>query len=324
MVTLLLFDRFAGLKARVAHERLGTFPTRVERLRGLVPDDVELWCKRDDESGGPYGGNKVRKLEFILADAKARGFANVATVGGIGSHHVLATGVYGAKLGLGVRAVVFPQPINDHVEQTRRLDRAVGVELRETGGMFGVPLACLKERRRASTLWVTGGGSSVLGTLGYVEAGLELRAQVERGELPMPDLVYVAMGSCGTVAGLLVGLAGDNAPTVVAVRVVDRPLSNGRKARGLARRVQKFLGDERPLAPLKVEHGQFGKRYGEGTAASHAAVERAKTAGLILEETYTGKAFAALLADADSGALANKRVLFVHTYSSADLSALLK
>src|SRR5262245_57377016 len=94
-----LFVEHPELAERLPWLSLGNFPTRVEKIEGLLPKSVELWVKRDDESGALYGGNKVRKLEFLLGAAKAAGCTRLATLGGTGSHHVLATARYGQAHG---------------------------------------------------------------------------------------------------------------------------------------------------------------------------------------------------------------------------------
>jgi 1-aminocyclopropane-1-carboxylate deaminase/D-cysteine desulfhydrase-like pyridoxal-dependent ACC family enzyme len=311
---------------------LGHFPTRVERLAGLLPPSVELWVKRDDESGALYGGNKVRKLEFLLAEARARGAHRLVTLGGIGSHHVLATAIYGREAGFAVDAVVFPQPLTDHVREQLLADVAAGATLWPTRGYFGVPFRVWRTRRAPDVAWITSGGSSPIGSLGYVSAGLELLEQIARSELPPPDVVYLALGSCGTAAGLLVGLCG--APslprldaTVVGVRVVDRVVSNARVTRRLAARTASLLAargaewfNRLALPHFAVEHRFFGGAYGRATPAADDAVARAAAVGLRLEPTYTGKAMAALLSDAAAGLLDGKRVLFLHTYNSVDLT----
>ncbi|MGZ3407456.1 MAG: 1-aminocyclopropane-1-carboxylate deaminase/D-cysteine desulfhydrase [Polyangia bacterium] len=330
-----LFRAFPALAQSVPWMALGRFPTPVARVEGLVPGPVELWVKRDDESGVAYGGNKVCKLEFLLAEARARGARRLVTLGAIGSHHVLATAIYGRQAGFAVDAVVFPQPLTAHVREQMLADVAAGATLHPTSGYLGVPLAVWRGRRASDAAWIPSGGSSPIGSLGYVSAGLELLEQSARGELPRPDVVYVALGSCGTAAGLLVGLAG--APSLprldarlVGVRVVDRLVSNARVTRALAARTAALLAargehwfDQFTPPPFTVEHRFFGGGYGRATAASDDAVARAAAAGLLLEPTYTGKAMAALLADAASGALDGKRVLFLNTYSSVDLTSLL-
>jgi len=116
---------------------------------------------------------------------------------------------------------------------------------------------------------------------------------------------------------------------VVAVRVVDRVASNARRVRALVAEIEDRLrppgggAHERPLPVFRVEHRFFGGAYGRSTPAADQAVQRAAGAGLRLEPTYTGKTFAALLADAKAGRLAKKRVLYWHTYNGVDLSALI-
>jgi D-cysteine desulfhydrase len=330
-----LFRAFPQLAACVPWLSLGRFPTRVQRLEGLLPPSVELWIKRDDESGASYGGNKVRKLEFLLAEARAAGARRLVTLGAIGSHHVLATAIYGRQAGFAVDAILFPQPLTPHVREQLLADAGAGATLIPTRGYAGVPLALWRRRRAPDAAWIASGGSSPVGTLGYVSAGLELLEQIGRAELPPPDVIYAALGSCGTAAGLLLGLSG--APSLpalpaqlTAVRVVDRIVASARATRRLARRTAALLAERGadwfnhcPLSSLRVEHAQFGGGYGRATAASDAAVARAAAVGLVLEPTYTGKAMAALLADADAGRLDGKRVLFLHTFSSVDLAPLL-
>jgi D-cysteine desulfhydrase len=317
-----LFRAFPALEGRVPWVSLGRFPTRVERVRGLLPDAVELWVKREDESGGPYGGNKVRKLELLLAEARAAGATRVATVGGIGSNHVLATAVYARALGIEVEAVLFPQPVTDHVRRQLLADAAAGLRFRPTRTIVGVPFASIAARLGGAR-WIPGGGSSVTGTLGFVSGACEIREQMARGELPPVDVVYAALGSCGTVAGLAAGFAGTDVE-VVGVRVVDRLIANLSRTRALARAALARIGvDQKFPLRLRVEHGQFGGLYGRSTPAADEAVARAAGVGLQLETTYTGKALAALLADARAGRLDGKRVLFLHSYSSADFAPLL-
>ena len=107
---------------------LGTYPTPIERLEALSRPGCGLWVKRDDLTSALYGGNKVRKLERLLADAKEKGAERILTVGAVGSHHVLATAVYGKRAGLAVEAVLVPQPRTDHVVDDLRADLAQGMK----------------------------------------------------------------------------------------------------------------------------------------------------------------------------------------------------
>ncbi len=323
-----LFDALPSLRGKLPHLPLGRFPTRVERIEGVAP--CELWVKRDDDCATAYGGNKVRKLEFLLADARARGKTRLVTVGGWVSHHVLATAIYGAAHGFAVEAVLFPQPVTERVRANLLALAATGARLRAAASYAGVPLKVVRARLGGDAAWIAPGGSSPVGTLGWASAGLEIAAQVRGGALPAPDVVYAALGSCGTVAGLWLGLRMAGMPArVVGVRVVDRVVTNRRAVVKLADATARLIARHAPLpslaeAELVVDHRFFGGGYGHSTAEAEAAIAAAAKAGIALEPTYTGKAFAALLADARAGLLDGKRVLFVDTYNSVDVSTLIQ
>jgi 1-aminocyclopropane-1-carboxylate deaminase/D-cysteine desulfhydrase-like pyridoxal-dependent ACC family enzyme len=306
---------------------LGKFPTPVERAKGVSRSTgAEVWIKRDDLSAPDYGGNKVRKLELLLGHAVARGCARVITLGALGSHHALATTLHARKAGLDVTLVLYPQPIDAHVADDLLADHALGARLvRSNGPARAFLLAGRELLRPGRAELIPPGGSSSLGTVGHVEAGLELAEQIHAGELPEPDEVYVAFGTGGTAAGLALGfaLAGLRS-TVIAVRVVPAIVANapllaklGRGARALLRRGGARL--PRVRSRIELEPRFLGPGYGVATDASRAAVERfMKEDGLQLETTYTGKTAAALLARARSG----KTMLFWDTFSSADIAPL--
>lgn len=309
---------------------LGTFPTPVERLPGLSAGlGAEVWVKRDDRSGVRYGGNKVRKLELLLADAVARGRRTLVTIGAYGSHHALATAIYGRALGLDVALALYPQPITPHVLDDLLLGQVHGARLIHVRWTALAPLVAVTAAAAAERgELIPPGGSSARGTLGYVEAGLELAEQVARGELPAPDAVVVAAGTCGTAAGLALGLelGGLHAARVVAVRVVPAAVASRPLLRRLdlgARRLLRESGARLPRRrPVEVELDphELGGGYGVDTPSARDAVARFGAAGLELETTYTGKAAAALVRLA-AGPLRGKRLLFWHTLSSVDLRA---
>lgn len=319
--------RFGDL--RLPWVSLGDFPTPVQPLEALSRSSgAECWIKRDDLSGSRYGGNKVRKLELLLASAMARGRRGVVTIGAYGSHHALATALYGRAVGLDVTLVLYPQPVTPHVLDDLLLDHASGARLVWSPHAALAPLIA-----RLHALWtprtelMPAGGSSALGTLGYVEGALELAEQVARGELPAPDCVVVAAGTCGTVAGIALGLelAGLRA-RVVGVRVVPAPVTNMLLVRRLeltARRLLRASGARwsrtRPVQ-VEIDPHELGAGYGVDTPAAREAVSRFAGHGLALETTYTGKAAAAFARLAASPALRGERLLFWHTFSSVDLS----
>jgi 1-aminocyclopropane-1-carboxylate deaminase/D-cysteine desulfhydrase-like pyridoxal-dependent ACC family enzyme len=309
---------------------LGQWPTPLVRLDGLSRDlGLELWVKRDDISALGYGGNKVRKLEFVLGEAQALGARHLLTIGGIGSNHVVATGYYGARLGMETHAVVVPQPMTEHVERNISLGRDLGIDLIPCSNRLAVPWVVARVKRSLNDVYlIPPGGSSPVGTVGFVVAALELRQQLEAGLMPRPRAIYVALGSGGTAAGLALGMAVAQLEIeVFAVRVVERWLINKTVTRLLALRTARLLrrcGDQVPARPfpLHVVGGYLGASYGSPTPAAEAAVRLAtRQEGLRLETTYTGKTLAALIDRCVSGEQEGP-LLWWNTFNSRDLDRL--
>ncbi len=288
-------------------------PTPVDRVAD------RLWVQRDDLSDGRYGGNKVRKLEHLLAIA-ARRRGTVLTAGAIGSHHVVATAVHARQLGLEVEAVRFDQPMTDHVAAMAAKAEALGVTSVMAPSSTAMPFVLAQRwsrlARRGGTL-ITPGGSTPVGVLGYVGAGLELADRFAAEGWDEPDDVVVALGSGGSSVGLSVGvaLAGWRHATVVAVRVADRIVTNGPVLRGIETGVRSLLalgGGLPPPARWTIDGRWFGPGYGHPTAEGTAAAERAAGLGLRSEPTYTAKALAAAFERLDAG----RRVVFLQTLSA--------
>ena len=322
-----LFDAFPALVERVPRIPLARLPTPLERLplaRG------EGWVKRDDVTGELYGGNKVRKLEFILPAARAAGAQRLITVGAFGSHHALATTVYGRALGFDVTVVLLPQSMTPHVQEVLDAMHAHGAEIRLVRSPAAVPagIAAAKLAHRRERLRVVPpGGSDPIGTLGYVNAALELVAQCEVGLAPVPAEVHVAGGTLGTAAGLAVGFAIAGLPTqVVAHRITSRVITNRRQARILTDGVLDILATGAPrgalptraevLRRLRIEHGEIGRGYGFETDAGTAATDwLLSNASVAVDATYTAKAAAGFLAAARLG---HEPLLYWHTLSSVN------
>ena len=316
--TLPLLLRYPSL-AWVPRVRLGAFPTPVERLpsgRGA------LWIKRDDLSGTPLGGNKVRSLEFLLAGL-ARG-DEVVTTGARGSTHALATAVYGRALGARVTVVRWPQEMNPEAYQVAAAIRGVAAEVRDARSTLGALAlgAWLRLRRRAR--WIPPGGTSARGALGHVNAALELAEQVSAGRLPMPARIVVPLGSGGTAAGLALGLAIAGMETTVCCAVVaPRIVANKRRVLSIAARCARFIergtGTAVPRpdpARLVVDRTQYGGAYGRPTnAGKDAARWLLDSAGIAIDTTYSAKAFAAAMANA-ANERASGPTLFWLTYDA--------
>jgi D-cysteine desulfhydrase len=348
---------FPKARERLPFVRLGTYPTPVERLAATeraaaLPPGTELFVKRDDLSGEPWGTSKVRKLEHYFGEALACGARRVATVGPLGSNHALATAIYSRALGLEAHLFLWPEPPTAKVRETLLVEAAMGARLSLVGTLDERALGGVAEASRRSTIegtesaiddreaagkeagtyFIPPAGTDAVGAMGYVECGLEIAGAAARGNYPAPDFVFVAGGTGGVAAGLAVGLALAGLPArVVAVRAVAREVLSDARLVLLARRVHERLAGaaDRPLpAPppgrerFRILHAHAGAGYGRPTAeAASAAALLRETAGLDLDPVYTAKAAAGLLAFA-RGEGAGRRLLFLHTYGSRDLSAI--
>lgn len=329
-----LFSRAPALEPALPRVSLGEFPTPVQRL--VIDDGTgprNILVKRDDMCAAGYAGNKVRKLEFLLAEARRCRADRLITVGAAGSHHAFATSYHGRRAGFDVSLVLFPQSLTPHVREMLLLDHAAGAELRWAGGVAAVPWAVWRARiahRRQRPYVVPPGGSDGIGTIGYVNGGLELAGQIAAGVMERPGRIHVAAGTLGTAAGIAIGLAwaGVRIP-VAATRITPLVVTNERVLARLVRRTLGRLAEQGAQPPsarevlelLDLRHDQVGAGYGHATAAGRQAEDVFGRAGLRLEATYTAKAAASVLADtADDGP-----PLFWHTLSATqpcDLAAI--
>ncbi len=325
-----LFSKYEGLERKISWISLGNMPTPVQRLDNLSKHtSAEIWVKRDDLTSPVYGGNKVRKLEFVLADALAKRKKTIVTMGGIGTNHGLAVTIFGKQLGLNTALKLMEQPVNEHVLENLRLFAAYGAHMQYCGGMARIAweYGVASSWRHPGAYRVPAGGSSSLGELRYVDAGLEIAQAIENKEFPVPEKIFVAAGTCGTMAGLALGLALAEIPTTVVGVCVTPPFIANRKvtlklagkALNLMRRYDPAIPDV-SLASERVimDENYYGGGYGQETDECREAVSLIKdTEGLVLETTYTGKALAALL---DCAKQAKGPILFLNTFSSANLS----
>jgi len=333
-----LFERYPAMRGALPFVSLGDFPTPVQRMARLEsdlgPEAPALYIKRDDLSGQIYGGNKVRKLEFLLGRALQDGCKEVITFGAAGSNHTLATALYARQVGLKCISMLVPQPNAHSVRRNLLMSLRAGAELHAAPGMLSTVLATfwqLGKHRFAQGRFpyvIPPGGSSPVGMLGFVGAAHELKRQIDSGALPEPDYIYAASGSMGTVVGLLLGLqAAGLRSKIVAVRVTARQYSSLRKAKRFFHSANMLLRGADPAFPdaafpadaFEFRHEFYGGEYARYTEEGMRAVRRLReTEGIGLEGTYTGKTFAALLADTASGRLRGKTALFWNTYNAVD------
>ena len=309
--------------------QLCDLPTPFESLEGPSEDyDVALSVKRDDLTNPVYGGNKVRKLEFLLGRALAEERTAVLTFGAYGSNHALATAVHARGAGLEPHVVLSPQAPTPYARATLLAHAGLGTVIHLAEGWDGARAAveARAELRSSGTdpLVIPMGGTDATGVLGYVNAALESHAQREA------DVMYVAGGTLGTALGLALGLAAVGASTrVVAVRVTPAEVAHEQYARKITAETVAHLREADPSFPaltlddlaFDFRHDWFEPGYGVVTPETLESVGAGGHAGLVLETTYTGKAYAAMLADARRGDLAGRRVLFWDTYNSAAMPA---
>ena len=295
--TLPIVERFPAL-AGVPRVSFGRFPTPVQSLAALAPN---LWIKRDDLSADPMGGNKVRALEWLLAGAMPGD--RIVTVGSAGSTHALAVATYATRLGARVFVGRWRQEMNGAATEVSRHIEQVA----ERAPIHRTPLGAYAwawTQRARGARWIAAGGTTPLGILGHVNGGLELAAQVARGELPLPRAVIVPLGTGGTAAGLSLAFAIAELDTrVVGARVVPKIVGRRGRVVRLANRAAALL--ER-LSSERVPHvnersievvdytfgGAYGRETSHGRNAAHRLIE---ATGIALDATYSAKAFALAL-----------------------------
>ncbi|MEY4548011.1 MAG: hypothetical protein RL685_4206 [Pseudomonadota bacterium] len=313
--------------------RFGSYPTP---LRKVELPSGELWLKDDGQSALLYGGNKVRKLERLLALAQRQDAKRLLTIGAAGSHHVLATCVFGAQLGLPTCAVLTPQPWSAHAEDTLRASLHAGLEAAPASSGLDA-IRRLRRERRSGDFLIGPGGWGLAGTWAYRLAVDELKEQLRQASVEQLDGIVVAAGSGSTAAGLLAGVLETRiARQVIAVQVAPNPLLRaiitGQALNALWRHGRP-LHTWQALACLEIESGFVGAGYGHSSARAETAWALARSFGLALEPTYTAKALAAALerTGATEPGVARSKLrlhqrhtyLYWHTLSSVPLTALL-
>lgn len=322
--TLPLFARYPELAPHLPWLPLADLPTPVARLPGLASG----WVKRDDITHPVYGGNKVRKLEFVMAEMRAKGVKRAYTFGATGTNAGVAAALMCRDAGVRLTIFTFEQPDSATVRRNQALMQQFGATLVPRGTLWQAVLSFYLHpaRLRPEAYFLFAGCSNPVGVFGYVNAGLELGEQVAAGLLPEPRAIYVPVGSNGTLAGLTVGLqlAGLRS-RLVGVRVAAShlgPIATCTTAAVQAmvdtntaflRRHVPSLRGLRATAP-ELNGDYFGEGYGVPTPAGQAAVARFRDAfGIALEATYSGKAAAAFLAAEQSEA---GDLLFWNTFNS--------
>lgn len=322
-----LFDAFPALATRLSPQRLCDLPTPVEPLPALAGN---AWIKRDDITHAAYGGNKLRKLEFIAADMRAQGTRRVYTFGATGTNAGVAAALVCQQLGIACTVFTFDQPHSATVEKNQALMRHYGANLVHVGPLWATALRWYAHPRRLDprSYFLFAGCSNPAATFAYINAAYELREQVAKGLCPEPAEIVVAAGSAATLAGLTLGCALAGMKTrVIGVRVAPAKVGpfdacTENVVTAMMRKAWREIARAEPgitlpsLPQVTLRDDWFGAGYGVPTAAGDKAMQTAARSGISLEPTYSAKAFAAFL---DRLPQTKGAVLFWNTYSSRPL-----
>ena len=321
--------------ARFPRLTLAHLPTPLEPMERLTAHlgEPRLLVKRDDCTGLALGGNKTRKLEFLMAEAQAQGADCIITTGGVQSNHVRQTAAAAARLGFDCHLVLGRTvPWNDpDYEATGnvQLDRLLGAELHLVAGDTdrNAAMAALADELSAAgrkPYVIPSGGSNAVGALGYVGCALELEEQANRQGLVIDYLMH-ATGSAGTQAVLIAGFHAVNSRTrVLGIDIDAEPEAVASKIRHIAGKTAASMDLAPPDdAATVVESGYAGAAYGLPTPEMAEAVRlAARLEGLVLDPVYTGKAMAGLIGLVRQGRFkSTDTVVFLHTGGAPGLFA---
>ena len=324
------------LLTRFPRVRLGHLPTPLEPLPRLSAalGGPEIWIKRDDCTGLSTGGNKTRKLEFLMAEAQAQGADMVMTQGATQSNHARQTAAAAARLGMACHILLEDRTGYQDPDYTASgnvlLDHLHGATTETHPGGTDMPAAmeAAAEARRATGLRVyviPGGGSNPVGALGYANCALELLGQANDRGLVIDHLV-TATGSAGTQAGLVAGMKALNAGIPVLGIGTRAPQERQEQmVHDLACRTAALLGCAGVVdrADVRADTNYVGAGYGLPRADTIEAIRLfAELEGILLDPVYSGKGAAGLIDWCRTGRFAKgERVVFLHTGGAAGLFA---
>ncbi|MEO8448221.1 MAG: pyridoxal-phosphate dependent enzyme [Gemmatimonadota bacterium] len=312
-------------------ESLGTYPTPIDampRFRTILGLAQRILVKRDDAISFGFGGNKVRKLRYVLAAARAAGADALITCGGLQSNHARATAAAAAALGFRCH-IVTNAAKPERYTANALLNHLLGATVEYVKGredrIPGMERAAERLRHEGRTPYIVPlGASTPVGALGYAAAVEEMLDQMEEA----PDVIVLASSSGGTLAGLHAGLALNGLSTrIIGISADDPPAAVEASVRGILAGMGELLGiDGAELArdaALEVDDSFVGPGYGLATEASIDAQQAAATTeAVFVDHTYTAKALAALIEYCKDGRIAHDAtVLFWHTGGQVGLFA---
>ncbi len=306
-----------------ARVQLAHLPTPIEKLPNLSKElGVELYIKRDDQTGSELSGNKIRKLEFVFAAARAEGCDTVITCGGIQSNHCRATAVAARKLGMRSYLILRGEP-EGAPDGNLLIDHLVGAEIRfitpemykQREQVFAEVVEQLRARGQKPFV-IPEGASDGIGLWGYISAMEEIKTQMESQDLRF-DAIAAAVGSGGTYGGMLLGKKLHHMDAkVYGINICDTAEYFHERVIGQVDefRTRTGLGVFLDRSDFHIIDGYVGEGYARNSAEDiefirHVAAEE----GVIVDPVYTAKAFRGLVTEIKKGTIPEKRILFIHT-----------
>lgn len=330
-------DSLRAILDTFPHIPLAKYPTPLEHLPRLSQEiGKEVYVKRDDALGPAFGGNKTRKLEYLLADALELGAKKIATFGGLGSNHVRITAAAARKVGLEPHLFFFdsrPTCLRGNMFLNHLLGAKMHfIPLGRGGGGLRLETTIrlvkwLARMRLGSHYFIPVGGHSWRGALGYLRAALEIDEQARQLGIENARLV-VAAGSGGTLSGLMAGLALIDSPIkLIGIDVgnlwKDFPVSISHLATILCTQLHQSRNFSYLDVPL-IQDTYVGEKYAAPTTSGLSAIRKlAQLEGILLDPVYTAKAFAGMLDLIAKGQIGQgEPLIFLHTGGVPGLFAL--
>jgi len=326
-----IFKAYPCLEKKLPFVEIANLPTPIKELKNLeknLQTSCKIFLKDDGLCGYLYAGNKPRKLEPLIADALKHNADSIISIGAAGSNYTTAICAYAPLFGLKSIVLLTPQLPTNYLKRNLLLSKYFGAQINFYNDGNACNEAVRQLQKSCRNYYIPGGGSNEIGTAGFVNAAFELKEQIEKGIITEPDYIYMAFGSMGSVAGLILGLkAAGIKSKVIGVRTIYQDYERETaediaKIHNLTSNYLNLLDPDFPkyeITPdeVLVNNNFFGGKYALITPEVHEAIKILyESESVKLEGTYTGKAFAALLDDLKNKKLENKTILYWKTNTS--------
>lgn len=309
-----LFASYPELEKKIPYISFGCFPTPIQKLNKILIGHKRptIYLKDDGVAGmlqnsNPlFGGNKIRKLEFLLADAQQKNASTLLAIGASGSNSVTCTATYAHKLGLECIAQLIPQPPSKVLQRNLLLMNHYDVNFKifDRTSLHEIIIESFHECKKNTGRYpypIPAGESSPRGILGFVNAAFELKNQIDNKLMPEPDKIYIPLGTGGSSLGLLIGIKALNLKTKI-IAVAIEPMNVDTRTEQLRKKFyatiqlirdmdENFPAQQFDLSQLEIRYKYSGDSYGLATStAQQASTIFKKRENINLDGTYTAKA----------------------------------